>query len=89
LGKAMTPESSLFASHWLRVSQRGLSCGKSSDWHTKWTATDIVQSNAVTKINGGRITTMLATDTNFQVFLGATTFLDTHLDELSNTCLIE
>ena len=48
-------------------SERSLSRSQPCNWNTKWTATDVVQTQAMTEFYAGRVAAMLAANTQLDV----------------------
>ena len=69
--------------------QRGLGSGESRDWETEWTATDVVESQAVTEFHGIGITAVFPANTELDLRSRFAPFLDRDLHQLADTILID
>src|SRR5438552_12853999 len=68
--------------------QRGLGSGESRDWNTEWTATDVVQPQAVTEFHGIGITAVFPADAELDLRSRLAPFLDRDLHQLADAVLI-
>ena len=59
------------------------------DGHTEGGAADVVHSELGAELHGAGLTTVFATDADFEFGTGCAAFLDTHFHELPNTFLVE
>src|SRR5690606_27402941 len=66
-----------------------LGSSQSGNWYTVWRTGNIVESDIMAEFHRGWFSTMLATDTDFEVSTGRTAFLHTNLDQLAYTLLIQ
>jgi hypothetical protein len=69
--------------------QRGLGSGESRDWNTEWTATDVVQPQAVTEFHGIGITAVFPADAELDLRSRLAPFLDRDLHQLADAVLID
>ena len=79
----------LFSGKLARVLDSGLSSSQTGDGHTEGRAGHVVQANTVAELDGGGIAAVLTADTQLQVGASAAAQLSGHLDQLTNTVLVQ
>ena len=62
--------------------------GELGNGDAKGAATDVVEAASMTKLDGIRITTMLATDADLEILLGPAPAFYANLDELTDAGLV-
>src|SRR5438046_2901044 len=68
--------------------QRSLSGGQPRNWDTEWTATDVVEAQAVTEFHGIGITAVFAANAKLDLRPRLAPFLDRDLHQLADAVLI-
>ena len=58
-----------------RLYANRLSSSEASNWHAEWRAGDVAEPDIVAELNGGRIATVLAADTDLELLLGGAVVL--------------
>src|ERR1019366_10196867 len=69
--------------------QARLRGGEASDQHPERTAGNVVQADACAELDRRRIAAVFAADTQLDVRPGAASLFARHLDQLTNTLLVE